>query len=106
MCFRNDLLFFVKVHKATADVEGGRALYEGYSAVTADGTHDFLRLRETVLLRKEARKMFVQANTFFKGLCLASFLQPYIKNYHSCMISDRNTDTHIHKWNNVLLFVL
>lgn len=60
--------FFVKVHKATADVEGGRALYEGYSAVTADGTHDFLRLRETVLLRKEARKMFVQANTFFKGL--------------------------------------
>ncbi|XDV38891.1 hypothetical protein PO909_008215, partial [Leuciscus waleckii] len=56
----------LQVHKATADVEGGRALYEGYSAVTADGTHDFLRLRETVLLRKEARKMFVQANTFFK----------------------------------------
>ncbi|KAL0162558.1 hypothetical protein M9458_041954, partial [Cirrhinus mrigala] len=43
------------------------ALYEGYSAVTADGTHNFLRLRETVLLRKEARKMFVQANTYVKG---------------------------------------
>ncbi|KAG1940531.1 dipeptidyl peptidase 3 [Pimephales promelas] len=56
----------LQVHKATADVEGGRALYEGYSAVTSDGAHDFLRLRETVLLRKEARKMFVQANTFFK----------------------------------------
>ncbi|KAI2651282.1 Dipeptidyl peptidase 3 [Labeo rohita] len=54
------------VHKSTADVEGGRALYEGYSAVTADGPHNFLRLRETVLLRKEARKMFVQANTYIK----------------------------------------
>uniref|UniRef100_A0A671PVL1 Dipeptidyl peptidase 3 n=1 Tax=Sinocyclocheilus anshuiensis TaxID=1608454 RepID=A0A671PVL1_9TELE len=56
----------LQVHKSTADVEGGRALYEGYSAVTADGTHNFLRLRETVLLRKEARKMFVQANTYIK----------------------------------------
>uniref|UniRef100_A0A8C2Q6B2 Dipeptidyl peptidase 3 n=1 Tax=Cyprinus carpio TaxID=7962 RepID=A0A8C2Q6B2_CYPCA len=57
----------LQVHKSTADVEGGRALYEGYSAVTTDGTHNFLRLRETVLLRKEARKMFVQANTYIKG---------------------------------------
>ncbi|TRY54148.1 hypothetical protein DNTS_034831 [Danionella cerebrum] len=57
----------LQVHKSTADVEGGRALYEGYSAVTSEGNHDFLRLRETVLLRKEARKMFVQANTFIKG---------------------------------------
>lgn len=56
----------LQVLKSTADVEGGRALYEGYSAVTSDGAHDFLRLRETVLLRKEARKMFVQANTFIK----------------------------------------
>ncbi|KAF7697226.1 dipeptidyl peptidase 3 [Silurus meridionalis] len=57
----------LQVHKSTADVEGGRALYERYSAVTAGGAHDFLRLRETVLLRKEARKMFVQANTRVKG---------------------------------------
>uniref|UniRef100_A0A4W4DY76 Dipeptidyl peptidase 3 n=1 Tax=Electrophorus electricus TaxID=8005 RepID=A0A4W4DY76_ELEEL len=57
----------LQVHKSTADVEGGRALYETYSAVTSDGSHDFLRLRETVLLRKEARKMFVQANTLLKG---------------------------------------
>lgn len=56
-----------QVHKSTADVEGGRALYDRYSAVTADGAHNFLRLRETVLLRKEARKMFVQANTQVKG---------------------------------------
>lgn len=56
----------LQVHKSTADVEGGRALYEGYSAVTADGSHDFLKFRETVLLRKEARKMFVQANTHIK----------------------------------------
>ncbi|XP_035289426.1 dipeptidyl peptidase 3 isoform X3 [Anguilla anguilla] len=57
----------LQVHKSTADVEGGRALYEGYSEVTSTGSHDFLRLRETVLLRKEARKMFVQANTRVKG---------------------------------------
>uniref|UniRef100_A0AAY4AM84 Dipeptidyl peptidase 3 n=1 Tax=Denticeps clupeoides TaxID=299321 RepID=A0AAY4AM84_9TELE len=57
----------LQVHKSTADVEGGRTLYEGYSAVTSDGSHDFLKLRETVLLRKEARKMFVQANTKVKG---------------------------------------
>lgn len=53
--------------KSTADVEGGRALYEGYSAVSDTGAHNFLRLRETVLLRKEARKMFVQANTRIGG---------------------------------------
>ncbi|KAJ8266167.1 hypothetical protein GJAV_G00126710 [Gymnothorax javanicus] len=57
----------LQVHKSTADVEGGRALYEGYSEVTSSGSHDFLRLRKTVLLRKEARKMFVQANTRVKG---------------------------------------
>lgn len=55
------------MHKSTADVEGGRALYDRYSAVTTDGGHNFLRLRETVLLRKEARKMFVQANTRIIG---------------------------------------
>uniref|UniRef100_A0A8C7KF37 Dipeptidyl peptidase 3 n=1 Tax=Oncorhynchus kisutch TaxID=8019 RepID=A0A8C7KF37_ONCKI len=57
----------LQVIKSTADVEGGRALYEGYSAVSDTGSHNFLRLRETVLLRKEARKMFVQANTRVKG---------------------------------------
>eukprot|EP00064_Thunnus_orientalis_P007283 superscaffoldBa00000796_g7303 len=57
----------LQVLKATADVEGGRALYDGYSTVSDSGTHNFLRLRETVLLRKEARKMFVQANTRVNG---------------------------------------
>ncbi|KAL7978244.1 hypothetical protein Chor_014783 [Crotalus horridus] len=38
-------------------------LYEAYSAVTDDKPERFLSLRETVLLRKEARKLFVQANT-------------------------------------------
>lgn len=57
----------LQVHKSTADVEGGRALYDGYSAVSDSGSHRFLRLRDTVLLRKEARKMFVQANTRVKG---------------------------------------
>lgn len=53
--------------KSTADVEGGRALYDKYSTVGDSGTHNFLRLRDTVLLRKEARKMFVQANTKING---------------------------------------
>lgn len=53
--------------KSTADVDGGRALYEGYSAVSDSGTHNFLRLRETVLQRKEDRKMFVQANSRVNG---------------------------------------
>ncbi|XP_007553169.1 dipeptidyl peptidase 3 [Poecilia latipinna] len=57
----------LQVFKSTADVEGGRALYEGYSTVGDTGAHNFLRLRETVLLRKEARKMFVQANTRISG---------------------------------------
>ncbi|MEQ2279318.1 bifunctional diacylglycerol diphosphate phosphatase/phosphatidate phosphatase [Ameca splendens] len=57
----------LQVFKSTADVEGGRALYEGYSTVSDTGAHNFLRLRETVLLRKEARKMFVQANTRISG---------------------------------------
>lgn len=53
--------------KSTADVDGGRALYEGYSAVSNSAAHNFLRLRETVLLRKEDRKMFVQANSRVNG---------------------------------------
>uniref|UniRef100_A0A674NDU0 Dipeptidyl peptidase 3 n=1 Tax=Takifugu rubripes TaxID=31033 RepID=A0A674NDU0_TAKRU len=57
----------LQVFKSTADVEGGRALYDKYSTVSDSGTHNFLRLRETVLLRKEARKMFVQANTKING---------------------------------------
>lgn len=56
-----------QVFKSTADVDGGRALYEGYSAVSDSGAHNFLRLRETVLLRKEDRKMFVQANSRVNG---------------------------------------
>uniref|UniRef100_G3QAW5 Dipeptidyl peptidase 3 n=1 Tax=Gasterosteus aculeatus aculeatus TaxID=481459 RepID=G3QAW5_GASAC len=57
----------LQVLKATADVEGGRALYDCYSTVDDSGAHNFIRLRETVLLRKDARKMFVQANTRVSG---------------------------------------
>ncbi|KAJ6654215.1 hypothetical protein lerEdw1_007312 [Lerista edwardsae] len=56
-----------QVLKSTADVSGGRALYEAYSAVTDDEPQHFLTLRDTVLLRKEARKLFVQANTRLEG---------------------------------------
>ncbi|CAM2116817.1 unnamed protein product [Caretta caretta] len=60
-------LLRLQVLKSTADVVGGRALYEGFSAVTDEGPERFLSLRDTVLLRKEARKMFVQANTRLEG---------------------------------------
>ncbi|XP_054610474.1 dipeptidyl peptidase 3 [Dunckerocampus dactyliophorus] len=53
----------LQVFKSTADVDKGRALYDSYSTVSESGAHNFLRLRETVLLRKEDRKIFVQANT-------------------------------------------
>nr|XP_057942495.1 dipeptidyl peptidase 3 [Doryrhamphus excisus]XP_057942496.1 dipeptidyl peptidase 3 [Doryrhamphus excisus] len=53
----------LQVFKSTADVDKGRALYDGYSTVSESGAHNFLRLRDTVLLRKEDRKIFVQANT-------------------------------------------
>ncbi|XP_034033982.1 dipeptidyl peptidase 3 isoform X1 [Thalassophryne amazonica] len=57
----------LQVFKSTADVEGGRALYDEHSTVSDSGAHNFLRLRETVLLRKEERKLFVQANTKVTG---------------------------------------
>lgn len=42
-------------------------MYEGYSTVSDSGAHNFLRLRETVIQRKEDRKMFVQANSRVNG---------------------------------------
>ncbi|XP_028565742.2 dipeptidyl peptidase 3 [Podarcis muralis] len=57
----------LQVLKSTADVAGGRTLYETYSAVTDEKPQRFLSLRKTVLLRKEERKLFVQANTRLEG---------------------------------------
>ncbi|KAB0407490.1 hypothetical protein E2I00_007664 [Balaenoptera physalus] len=57
----------LQVLKSTGDVAGGRALYEGYAAVTDAPPECFLSLRDTVLLRKEARKLIVQPNTRLKG---------------------------------------
>ncbi|GAB1302019.1 Dipeptidyl peptidase 3 [Apodemus speciosus] len=51
------------VLKSTGDVVAGRALYEGYAAVTDAPPECFLTLRDTVLLRKESRKLIVQPNT-------------------------------------------
>uniref|UniRef100_A0A2K5Z0R1 Dipeptidyl peptidase 3 n=1 Tax=Mandrillus leucophaeus TaxID=9568 RepID=A0A2K5Z0R1_MANLE len=53
----------LQVLKSTGDVAGGRALYEGYAAVTDAPPECFLTLRDTVLLRKESRKLIVQPNT-------------------------------------------
>nr|XP_044997461.1 dipeptidyl peptidase 3 isoform X3 [Jaculus jaculus] len=53
----------LQVLKSTGDVVAGRALYEGYAAVTDTPPECFLTLRDTVLLRKECRKLIVQPNT-------------------------------------------
>lgn len=53
--------------KSTGDVVAGRALYEGYAAVTDAPPECFLTLRDTVLLRKESRKLIVQPNTRLEG---------------------------------------
>ncbi|XP_059565979.1 dipeptidyl peptidase 3 isoform X2 [Myotis daubentonii] len=57
----------LQVLKSTGDVSGGRALYEGYAAVTDAPPECFLSLRDTVLLRKESRKLIVQPNTRLEG---------------------------------------
>uniref|UniRef100_A0A452U3M6 Dipeptidyl peptidase 3 n=1 Tax=Ursus maritimus TaxID=29073 RepID=A0A452U3M6_URSMA len=57
----------LQVLKSTGDVAGGRALYEGYAAVTDAPPECFLTLRDTVLLRKESRKLIVQPNTRLEG---------------------------------------
>uniref|UniRef100_A0A673UBQ9 Dipeptidyl peptidase 3 n=1 Tax=Suricata suricatta TaxID=37032 RepID=A0A673UBQ9_SURSU len=57
----------LQVLKSTGDVAGGRALYEGYAAVTDAPPERFLTLRDTVLLRKESRKLIVQPNTRLEG---------------------------------------
>ena len=66
---------FPQVLKSTGDVAGGRALYEGYAAVTDAPPECFLSLRDTVLLRKEARKLIVQPNTRLEGNGLLGPLQ-------------------------------
>lgn len=53
--------------KSTGDVVAGRALYEGYATVTDAPPECFLTLRDTVLLRKESRKLIVQPNTRLEG---------------------------------------
>lgn len=58
---------FLQVLKSTGDVAAGRALYEGYAAVTDAPPECFLTLRDTVLLRKESRKLIVQPNTRLEG---------------------------------------
>ena len=49
------------IYKCTADLEAGREMYESITSVDEFwGT----KVREEVLRRKTARKVFVQANTF------------------------------------------
>lgn len=54
-----DFLRKLQVYKSTADYNGGKALYDKYSAVD----DEFLALRKTVLARKTPRRLFVQAHT-------------------------------------------
>lgn len=57
----------LQVYKSTADVDGAREMYDGYSKVTDEDPYKFLNLRDIVILRKEERKLFVQINTQVSG---------------------------------------
>eukprot|EP00069_Balaena_mysticetus_P012830 bmy_07802T0 len=52
----------LQVLKSTGDVAGGRALYEGYAAVTDAPPECFLSLRDTVLLRSEVQLLEYEAS--------------------------------------------
>ncbi|XP_076354042.1 dipeptidyl peptidase 3 [Tachypleus tridentatus] len=54
----------LQVFKSTADVAKGKAMFERYSAVTAERPYPFLKYRDVIMARKKPRKMFVQPNTF------------------------------------------
>eukprot|EP00058_Branchiostoma_floridae_P003685 XP_002589173.1 hypothetical protein BRAFLDRAFT_124049 [Branchiostoma floridae] len=56
----------LQVYKSTADYPSGKALYDKYSAVSEEGTHKWLTLRDIVLARKQPRRMLVQVNTTVK----------------------------------------
>jgi dipeptidyl-peptidase-3 len=60
----NKFLQKLQVYKATADLEAGKALYEGITHV-----NEFYatKLRPEVLRQAKPRKVFVQANTFLAG---------------------------------------
>ncbi|XP_071079546.1 dipeptidyl peptidase 3-like isoform X1 [Haliotis cracherodii] len=53
----------LQVYKSTADVTEGKKMYDFYSDVNNNAEPHFLSLRETVLARKQPRKMFVQHHT-------------------------------------------
>ena len=55
-----EFLLKLQVHKSLGDVAQGRALFAGYSEVTAE----MLALREVVMARKEPRKLLVQPHMY------------------------------------------
>lgn len=58
-----DFLLKLQVYKSHGDAEGGHELWQRYAQVGSDVAPDMLRLRNTVILRRQPRKMFVQDNT-------------------------------------------
>lgn len=62
-----DFLLKLQVHKSHGDAEGGRKLWQRYCRVGSEVDPDMLKLRETVILRRQPRKMFVQDSTILKG---------------------------------------
>lgn len=60
----NKFLQKLQIFKATADLEAGKALYEG---ITSVNEWYATKLRPEVLRQAKPRKVFVQANTFLDG---------------------------------------
>lgn len=60
----NDFLQKLHIHKAIADLDAGKKLYEGITNVEEWYAE---KLRPEVIRQAKPRKVFVQANTFLEG---------------------------------------
>jgi dipeptidyl-peptidase-3 len=71
----------LQILKATADSDGGRTLYDEVTNVPENWTS----LRNLVMLKKQPRKVFVQANTFVANGKVT--LKVYPSTYEGVIVS-------------------
>nr|XP_039262543.1 dipeptidyl peptidase 3-like [Styela clava] len=62
-----DFLCKLQVYKSHGDCETARVMWQKYATVESEIQPDMLKLRQTVILRRQPRKLFVQDNTINKS---------------------------------------